>query len=227
MLKYSLRRRERGARFRDRRDLPEGARRIWPLPRGRSMPTLPSIWRIATILVTGSSCATAAHREDVAGARGHRTRSTTSGSTGRAASARGSTVRSCCLGAAQPAGLGGIAMLYLHGLSTGDFVPALSEFFGDEPGYLDPSSPPDENLQDEQALSPHARCRVDYVYIWVDGIHFNVRLARTGCAVWSWSACGPTAKRARAITGGYASRQSPGEPFERLQAPGMRAPCWL
>jgi putative transposase len=24
----------------------------------------------------------------------------------------------------------------------------------------------------------------DYVYIWVDGIHFKVRLAKTGCACW-------------------------------------------
>jgi len=34
-----------------------------------------------------------------------------------------------------------LPLLYLHGLSTGDFVPALSEFSATEPGYLDPSSP--------------------------------------------------------------------------------------
>jgi len=31
-----------------------------------------------------------------------------------------------------------LPLLYLHGLSTGDFVPALSEFFGDSAGLSGP-----------------------------------------------------------------------------------------
>jgi len=46
-----------------------------------------------------------------------------------------------------------------------------------EPGYLDRRRPPDENLAGRAEASPRARWpRVDYVYIWVDGVHFNVRL---------------------------------------------------
>ena len=80
-------------------------------------------------------------------------------------------------------------------------MPALSEFFGDGAGLSGPVvARLTRTWQDEQAaFASRSLAEVDYAYIWVDGIHFNVRLGEDlGRAVWSWSACGPTgAKRAR------------------------------
>lgn len=71
-----------------------------------------------------------------------------------------------------------LPLLYLHGLSTGDFVPALKEFFGSEAGL---SAPVIARLtrkwQDEhRAFMTRSLKDRDYVYLFVDGIHFNVRL---------------------------------------------------
>ena len=66
----------------------------------------------------------------------------------------------------------------LHGLSSGDFVPALEEFFGTQAGLSATTvTRLTEQWQKEREsfmrrdLSPR-----DYVYIWVDGIHTSVRL---------------------------------------------------
>jgi len=71
-----------------------------------------------------------------------------------------------------------LPLLYLHGLSSGDFVPALAEFFGSDAGLSASTitrlttSWQDEHAQWEQRdLSA-----VDYVYYWVDGVHTRVRL---------------------------------------------------
>lgn len=71
-----------------------------------------------------------------------------------------------------------LPLLYLRGLSTGDFAPALSRFLGSEAG-LSPStiSRLAESWQAEhEAWSGRDLTGIDYVYVWVDGIHFNVRL---------------------------------------------------
>ena len=71
-----------------------------------------------------------------------------------------------------------LPILYLRGLSTGDFAPALAEFFGSDAGL---SSSTIQRLT-EAWQTEHARWAardlsdVDYVYWWVDGIWFNVRL---------------------------------------------------
>ena len=71
-----------------------------------------------------------------------------------------------------------LPLLYLHGLSSGDFVPALEEFFGSKAGLsasvitrLTTSWQEEQRRFAERDLSG-----VDYVYVWVDGVHFNVRL---------------------------------------------------
>ncbi len=71
-----------------------------------------------------------------------------------------------------------LPILYLRGLSTGDFAPALGEFFGTEAGL---SSSTVNRLtvawQAEHAeWSERDLSRVDYVYLWADGVHFNIRL---------------------------------------------------
>jgi transposase-like protein len=71
-----------------------------------------------------------------------------------------------------------LPLLYLHGRSTGDFVPALGQFSGSTSGL----SPAVITRLTEQGKSEqHAfACRdlsgVDYVYLWVDGIHVHIRL---------------------------------------------------
>jgi len=72
-----------------------------------------------------------------------------------------------------------LPLLYLHGLSTGDFVPALREFFGSAAGL----SASAVGRLVEQWQAEHAAftqrdlSQVDYVYCWADGIHFTLRLA--------------------------------------------------
>jgi transposase-like protein len=71
-----------------------------------------------------------------------------------------------------------LPLLYLHGLSTGDFVPALEGFFGSAAGLS--ASAITRLTSSWQAEHREFMARSlkdrDYVYIWVDGIHFNVRL---------------------------------------------------
>lgn len=71
-----------------------------------------------------------------------------------------------------------LPLLYLRGLSTGDFAPALGEFFGSEAGLSASTvSRLTESWQAEhQQWSTRDLSGVDYVYWWVDGVHFNVRL---------------------------------------------------
>jgi transposase-like protein len=72
-----------------------------------------------------------------------------------------------------------LPLLYLHGLSGGDFVPALEQFLGSSAG-LSASTVTRlcEQWQDEQkAFARRDLSRVDYVYCWADGIHVNIRLA--------------------------------------------------
>jgi len=71
-----------------------------------------------------------------------------------------------------------LPLLYLHGLSGGDFVPALEQFLGTGAG-LSASTITRlcEQWQDEQRLfAKRALPGVDYVYVWADGIHVNIRL---------------------------------------------------
>ncbi|WP_441947235.1 transposase [Nocardia sp. 2TAF39] len=71
-----------------------------------------------------------------------------------------------------------LPLLYLHGLSTGDFAPALTQFLGSGAG-LSPASITrlTAQWQDEaKAFAQRDLSNVDYVYCWVDGIHVKVRL---------------------------------------------------
>src|SRR5438270_538811 len=71
-----------------------------------------------------------------------------------------------------------LPLLYLHGLSSKDFVPALEEFFGTSAGL---SASVVTRLtsawqQEYRQFAERDLAGVDYVYVWVDGIHFKVRL---------------------------------------------------
>ena len=71
-----------------------------------------------------------------------------------------------------------LPLLYLHGLSTGDFAPALEQFLGTGAG-LSASAITRLTVQwqdEARAFAERDLSEVDYVYLWVDGIHLKVRL---------------------------------------------------
>jgi transposase-like protein len=71
-----------------------------------------------------------------------------------------------------------LPLLYLHGLSSGDFGPALEQFLGSGAG-LSASTVVrlTEQWQAEAAtFNKRSLQDRDYVYVWVDGIHVKVRL---------------------------------------------------
>ena len=72
-----------------------------------------------------------------------------------------------------------LPVLYLRGLSTGDFREALAVLLGDDAAGL--SATNIARLTDEwesayRAFQKRSLADRDYVYVWVDGVHFNVRL---------------------------------------------------
>jgi putative transposase len=71
-----------------------------------------------------------------------------------------------------------LPLLYLHGLSTQDFGPALEQFLGSGAG-LSASTVGRLTVQwqnEAAAFNTRSVADVDFVYLWVDGIHLKVRL---------------------------------------------------
>ncbi|MGW2650529.1 IS256 family transposase [Streptomyces sp. NPDC001393] len=78
-----------------------------------------------------------------------------------------------------------LPLLYLHGLSSGDFVPALEQFLGSSAG-LSPATVTRLTQQwqaDHAAFMDRDLAEVDYVYVWADGIHLSVRLEEAKACV--------------------------------------------
>ncbi len=71
-----------------------------------------------------------------------------------------------------------LPLLYLHGLSSGDFGPALTQFLGTSHGLSASTiTRLTTQWQDEAtAFNKRSLAETDYVYVWVDGIHLKVRL---------------------------------------------------
>jgi len=71
-----------------------------------------------------------------------------------------------------------IPLLYLHGLSTNDFVPALKKMFGGKADGLSASSISrmlDEWKDEMEVWKKRDLSEKEYCYIWVDGIYFGAR----------------------------------------------------
>jgi len=71
-----------------------------------------------------------------------------------------------------------LPLLYLHGLSSSDFAPALWQFCGSTAG-LSPATITRLTAQwqdDAVAFNKRSLAETDYVHLWVDGIHLKVRL---------------------------------------------------
>jgi hypothetical protein len=71
-----------------------------------------------------------------------------------------------------------LPLLYLHGLSSSDFVPALGQFLGSPSGLSAAVVTRLTEQWKDEAAAFMARdpAGVDYVYPWVDGIHLGIRL---------------------------------------------------
>jgi len=71
-----------------------------------------------------------------------------------------------------------LPLLYLHGLSTGDFVPALGQFLGSTAGLSAPviTKLTETWKAEQRSFAARDLSGVDYVYLWADGIHVNIRL---------------------------------------------------
>ncbi|MFI9345730.1 transposase [Streptomyces sp. NPDC052773] len=78
-----------------------------------------------------------------------------------------------------------LPLLYLHGLSSGDFVPALGQFLGSSAG-LSPATVTRLTAQwqaDHAAFMDRDLSATDYVYVWADGIRLRIRLEEAKAAV--------------------------------------------
>lgn len=72
-----------------------------------------------------------------------------------------------------------LPILYLRGLSTGDFQAALPVLLGEDAAGLSPTTITRLTASWEteyQAWRRRSLAETDYVYVWVDGVHFRVRL---------------------------------------------------
>ena len=121
-----------------------------------------------------------------------------------------------------------LPLLYLHGLSTGDFVPALEQFLGSTTGL---SSATVSRLtatwtDDHKAFQARDLSKTDFVYAWADGVHLKVRLEQAkACVLVMVGVRADGSKELIALEEGY--RES-GESWANLLRDcarrGMRAP---
>jgi putative transposase len=122
-----------------------------------------------------------------------------------------------------------LPLLYLHGLSSGDFVPALEEFFGTEAGLCASTIIRlTERWQSErESFMRRDLSGRDHVYVWVDGIHTGVRLGsddRLCCLIMVGARLDGT-KKFVAITDGYReSEESWAVLLRDLKKRGMKPP---
>jgi putative transposase len=121
-----------------------------------------------------------------------------------------------------------LPLMYLHGMSTSDFAPALAGFFGSAAG-LSASVITRLTTQwqaEQRAFAERDLSEKDFVYVWADGVHFNVRLEedRLCCLVIVGVRADGT-KELVAITDGYReSTESWADLLRDLRRRGMRAP---
>ncbi|SEQ99897.1 Transposase (or an inactivated derivative) [Streptomyces radiopugnans] len=78
-----------------------------------------------------------------------------------------------------------LPLLYLHGLSSGDFVPAMEQFLGSVAGFS-PATVARLTKQwsdDRVAFQDRDLSGSGYVYVWADGVHPKVRLGQARSCV--------------------------------------------
>src|SRR6201988_4839678 len=121
-----------------------------------------------------------------------------------------------------------LPLLYLHGLSSGDFGPALEQFLGTGAGLSATSiTRLTAQWQDEaKAFGKRDLSSTDYVYLWVDGIHLKVRLEQEKlCLLVTIGVRVDGRKELVALTDGYReSTESWADLLRDARRRGMTAP---
>ena len=123
-----------------------------------------------------------------------------------------------------------LPVLYLRGISTKDFVPTLAKFFGSEAGL---SASTVQRLtrewgQELAQFNHRDLSQVDYVYLWADGVHFNIRLEEDRlCYLVLVGVRADGHKELIAVGDGFReSEESWAEVLRDLRRRGIRAPYW-
>jgi putative transposase len=121
-----------------------------------------------------------------------------------------------------------LPLLYLHGLSSLDFVPALEHFLGAAAG-LSASVITRLTTQwqaEREAFLQRDLSERDYVYCWADGIHFNIRLdeGRLCCLVIVGVRADGTKELVAVADGTRESTDDWAELLRDCRRRGMRAP---
>ena len=122
-----------------------------------------------------------------------------------------------------------VPWLYLKGISTGDFSECLQHLVGTETAGLSPSTVvrlKETWVKEQQEWSRRSLEGKRYVYVWADGIHFNIRLEEhRQCILVVLGATADGKKELLAIADGYReSAQSWKEVLLDLQARGLEVP---
>jgi transposase-like protein len=123
-----------------------------------------------------------------------------------------------------------LPILYLRGLSTGDFQEALKGLLGEDAAGLSAA-----NITrllgvweaEHEAFRKRDLSGVDYVYVWVDGIHVNVRLGEQDrvCLLVMLGVRPDGTKELIAVEDGYReSAESWADVLRDLKRRGMQAP---
>jgi transposase-like protein len=121
-----------------------------------------------------------------------------------------------------------LPLLYLHGLSSGDFVPALGQFLGSTKGLSAAviTKLTEQWRAEQRAFAERDLSTVDYVYLWVDGIHVNIRLEEHKlCLLVMIGVRADGRKELVALADGYReSTESWADLLRDAKRRGMRAP---
>jgi putative transposase len=122
-----------------------------------------------------------------------------------------------------------LPILYLRGLSTGDFQEALKALLGEDAAGLSPSNISkllSVWVDEYQRFRTRDLSDRDYVYIWADGIHFNIRLEEDRlCTLVILGVRPDGTKELIAVEDGFReSAESWGAVLRDLKRRGMRAP---
>jgi len=122
-----------------------------------------------------------------------------------------------------------LPLLYLRGLSTGDFRAALPVLLGEDAAGLSPTTITRLTAEwdtEYQAWRKRSVVDRDYVYVWVDGVHFTIRLEEDRLCTLVMIGVRPDGtKELIAVEDGYReSTESWRTVLRDLKARGMAAP---
>jgi putative transposase len=121
-----------------------------------------------------------------------------------------------------------LPLLYLHGLSTSDFGPALGQFLGSSAGLSASviTKLTETRKAEQRAFAARDLAEVDYVYLWAEGVHVTIGLEEHKlCLLVLIGVRADGRKELVALADGYReSSESWAELLRDCTRRGMRAP---